>query len=121
MTEKIFMSYAHQDRRYAKIVERALRQQGILVTDDVIFLDPHEHLKAGADFRKEIRAQITAATKVVVVATANAESSEWVNYEVGMADALGKPIVVVGRKGMGKSARFSKLSGVRSIEIPGEE
>jgi hypothetical protein len=32
-----------------------------------------------------------------------------------MADALGKPIVVVGRRST--SAHFSRLSGARSIEI----
>ena len=38
---------------------------------------------------------IASASKVILLWTDAGSKSDWVNYEAGMADALGKPIVVV--------------------------
>jgi hypothetical protein len=54
---------------------------------------------------------------VVIIASDDSAASQWVNYEAGMATALGKPIVVVGRKGVGKGALVGALENVQSIEM----
>ena len=46
-----------------------------------------------------LREAIENASKFVVVWSDAAYTSEWVNYETGMAEALGKPILVVVPKG----------------------
>jgi len=120
MTEKIFVSYAHQDRDLVKGVLQALRKKGIVTAEDAVILD-HEDLQPGEDFRRMIKDQIRSASKVVIITSDNSAKSEWVNYEAGMAAALEKPIFIMGRKGSGKSAGLiSALGNVPAIEIVGE-
>ena len=45
--------------------------------------------------REDIRKQIQSATKVIVIWGSASANSSWVNYELGLADALRKPILVV--------------------------
>ena len=117
MTEKIFVSYAHEDRDLVKAVLGALRKHHIVTAEDVVILDPH-HFEPGENIRRMIKDQISSARKVVIIATDHSAKSEWVNYEAGMAAALDKPIVVMGRKGSGKTASLiSSLGNVQSIEI----
>lgn len=119
MSETIFLSYARQDRRLVGAVQRALRREGIVGGDDVVIVGPHQQLKPGiSNVRKTIKDQISSASKVVIIASDHSANSVWVNYEAGMAAALGKPIVLVGKKGSGKSTSiFRALGNVQSIEI----
>jgi hypothetical protein len=117
MTEKIFLSYARQDRGLLGAVQRALRKHGI-AGNDVVIMDPHQKLKAGSNVRKMIKDQISSASKVVIIGSENSANSVWVNYEAGMAAALGKPIVIVGKKGSGKTASMLRAFGdVQFIKI----
>ncbi len=68
-------------------------------------------------FRLAIRDQIKSADMVVIITSESSVESQWVNYEAGMADALGKPIVVVGRRGIGKSSLLTNLADAKVIEI----
>jgi TIR domain len=117
MAEKIFVSYAHQDRRLVETVEQTLREHGIVTANDVAIIDPFEEVQAGENIRDIIRDKILSASMVVVIVSDNSAKSQWVNYEAGMAAALEKPIVVIGRKGSGKSALLGALGDVQSIEI----
>lgn len=118
MTEKIFLSYSHKDRGLVRAVQRTLREHGIVVGNDVVIMDPHQNLKAGLNVRKLIKDQISSASKVVIIGSENSADSVWVNYEAGMAAALGKPIVLVGKKGTGKTASMLKALGdVQFIKI----
>ena len=117
MPEKIFLSYASEDRDLVRGVLDALRKHHLVTAPDVVFLDPHD-LTPGDDVRRKIQEQITSASKVVIIATDHTATSAWVNYEAGMAAALEKPIVVLGRKGSGKSASLIRgLPNVQSIEL----
>lgn len=120
MADKIFMSYAAGDRRVAKSVERMLRKQGLVETERGTVLDPRKAIKEKTDVRKAIRKAIEGASQVVVIASERGEQSQWVNYEVGLADALGKPILVVKSKAAGVSRAFSdrlnQLKLSKSIE-----
>jgi len=71
----------------------------------------------GEDIRRAIRDQIKSADMVVIITSESSVESQWVNYEAGMADALGKPIVVVGRRGIGKSSLLTNLADAKVIEI----
>lgn len=116
MTEKIFLSYAHQDRAIADQAEKHLREHGLVISDMVI-LDPQKEIRAGDNIREVIRSQMMAASKVVIITSPNSAQSQWVNYEAGMASALGKPIIVIGSRGMEESTLLKTLGVVRSIEI----
>lgn len=116
MTEKIFISYASEDREYLEALEQALREHGIIKGEDFSFIDSF-NFSPGEDFRESIKKQIQSASKVVIIATDESASSKWVNYEAGMADALDKPIIVVVPKGFRKSKLLSNLSKFQSIEF----
>ena len=115
MTEKIFVSYAHQDRKHLEGLEQQLRKHGIVSGRDVVLVDSHE-IQPGENIRETLRSQIRSATKVVIIASENSADSEWVNYEAGMASALEKPIVIIGGKGSGTTAFAKALGNVQSIE-----
>jgi len=116
MPEKIFLSYAKEDSGLVRDVLDALRKHHLVATD-VVFLDPHD-LTPSDDVRRKIQEQIRSASKVVIIASDHSATSAWVNYEAGMAAALEKPIVVLGRKGSGKSALLIRgLPNVQSIEL----
>lgn len=118
MAEKIFVSYAYQDRALAERVEEHLRKHGLVVTADVEILDPQKRIQAGGDIREMIKAQMMAASKVVFVTSPNSAQSQWVNYEAGMASALGKPIIaIVAHHGTRKADFLTSLGDVRTIEI----
>lgn len=86
--------------------------------ENVSFIDPiSEPFVPGSSIRGMIKQQIESASEVVVIATDDSLSSQWVNYEVGMADALDKPIVVVGRRGSGKTSLLKSIEGVRLVEL----
>ena len=117
MAERIFLSYANEDRHLVSGVLNALRRHRLVTSDDVVLLDPHDS-RPGDDLRRTIQEQISSASKVVIIASDNSASSASVNYEAGMASALDKPIVVFGRKGSGKSASLiRRLPNVQSIEL----
>ena len=57
-------------------------------------LDEQE-MVAGSSVRGALRDAISSADTVVLFWTDAAAKSQWVNYEAGMAEALGKQVVVV--------------------------
>lgn len=95
----VFISYAIGDKSRIKKVIRKLMSQGIVdegeKVTDISDIDP------GSSVRLQVRSAIEAASKVVVVWSDTGSGSDWVNYEAGMAEALGKPIFVVVPKGQG--------------------
>jgi len=119
MSRKIFLSYASEDKQHLEGIKELLEHHRITKQgENVSFIDPmSESFNPGASIRELIKKQIESSSDVVVFATEDSLSSQWVNYEIGMADALNKPIVVVGRKGFGKTSLLQSLEGVRLIEI----
>jgi hypothetical protein len=124
MKQKIFISYAHQDRKYAEKVRKVLAGRGV-IDDDAVALDFHKEINVGSDARKAIRESIGAASKVVLIATDNAVNSQWVNYEIGMAEALDKDIIVVSSRRKGKSSMVrhirQRLGQIKVHEIEPED
>jgi hypothetical protein len=117
MAEKIFVSYAHQDRDLVGSLEQTLRQHRVVTGQDVIIVDPQKKVQAGENIRERIKNEISSASKVVIIVSESSAASQWINYEAGMATALGKPIVIIGKKGIGKSALVGALENVQFIEI----
>lgn len=117
MAQKIFVSYAHEDRGLLDELEETLRKHGVIGDEPVSIIDPLNEVKLGDNIREAIRNQIESASKVVIIYTDKSGSSDWVNYEVGMADALNKPIIIIGKKGSRKTEFLGNLDNVHSIEI----
>ncbi|WP_411728018.1 toll/interleukin-1 receptor domain-containing protein [Methyloglobulus sp.] len=118
MPEKIFVSYSHQDGKYLDGLKEVLQKHGVIEGDEVSIIDPYSGVFAvGEDIRESIKREIQSASKVVIIYTSNTESSQWVNYEIGMADALDKPMIVVGARGSGKTTLLSSLKHINLIEV----
>jgi len=118
----VFLSYAFDDKRKVRKVIAQLKARGILspndkVVDTSAVVVPGSSMRGqlreafermtkaeaarylGESLRGQIREAIENASKFIVVWSDAANTSDWVNYETGMAEALGKPILVVVAKG----------------------
>ena len=121
MAEKIFVSYSHRDQKCLEGLEKVLKDHGVVEGDEISIIDPFSQpFSVGENIREVIKKQIQSASKVVIIYTSNTESSQWVNYEVGMADALGKPVIVVGARGSGKTTLLSSLKHINLVRLKDE-
>jgi hypothetical protein len=95
MSKKIFISYSRQDRDKIPEALAILREQALRGEEDLVLVDSSTEFEAGDDIRSTIRQNIEKTDLVVVLWTESSATSSWVNYEAGMADALGKKIIVL--------------------------
>ena len=85
---KIFVSYSRRESAIAEKIAHALQEAG------QTFLD--RNLKPGEDWRKAVETAIKISDAVlVVIASPDTVGSSWTGYEIGMAEALGKPIMLL--------------------------
>ena len=95
---RVFFSYAMDDKpRIGKVIEELKSRKMIAEGDKII--ETSDIFVPGSSVRTQVREAIEAASKVVVLWSGAGAEADWVNYETGMAEALGKPIVVVVKKG----------------------
>jgi len=95
MSEQVFVSYASQDRGRVQKVLKALRSRGLFDDPSTVTIDASSVMIPGSSIRGALRKAIESANNVIVLWTPQAARSEWVNYELGMATAFGKPITLV--------------------------
>ena len=119
MTEKVFLSYAHEDRAFAKSLATKMKDVLRSRSRNIVVFDGLSDIAVGQDIREKIKAEMDAANTVVIVSSRHSDASQWVNYEAGMADALGKTVVIVGQKGAGKSTVLQRYlsDNVRFVEV----
>lgn len=120
MSHKVFLSYASQDHALAESFKARIAEH--LPQNDKEALDVFDvrtDVAVGEDIRKSIKAAIEEASTVVIISSESADASPWVNYEVGLADAMGKNLVVIGKKGVEDTAllrRFYDTARIIKIE-----
>ena len=85
--DKVFLSYSSKDTAFATQLERLLHAalSGFLDQSDIAF---------GARISL-IQEEIKKASAVLVLLSEDAVKSNWVPFEIGMAQALGKPIIPI--------------------------
>ncbi len=84
-----FICYSGEDRGFARQLARQLGHdgtRGVLDQDDI---------SAGADWSQSIKTAIENSEAIIVIMSHSATSSNWILAEIGMAQALGKPIIPV--------------------------
>ncbi|MEK6664744.1 MAG: TIR domain-containing protein [Pseudomonadota bacterium] len=120
MSLKVFLSYSIQDTAFAELVKAKIKEllphHNVEATE---VFDVRSDLEVGADIRQSIKSAIEAASTVVVVSSESSDLSPSVNYEVGLADALGKELVFVEQKGAADSAlhrRFVESARIIKVE-----
>jgi hypothetical protein len=88
LARKVFVSYAHEDRRFAERVARELESGG-----HTIWMDPR--IEAGQRWDRVVEDQIARCQRVVVILSPDAVASENVLDEVSYALDHGKEILPV--------------------------
>jgi nucleoside 2-deoxyribosyltransferase len=87
---KIFISHSSRDAALAAKLEKELERLGLPTFNPSHEIDPNQN------WRKAILAAIRRADALIVlVASPEAASTSWVGYETGMAEALGKRVIVL--------------------------
>lgn len=86
---KVFLSYAYEDRHYVEKFKSALARFKICGG-----IDPIDAETKGI-MSQAIREQMTSADAVIVFLSKNALTSNWVRWELGAAQALGKKVIPV--------------------------
>lgn len=103
MKKKIFLSYSSADSNLVKMIKPKLARLISETSSFPEFIDVQLSVNSGDDIRKSIRSAMELADAVVVITSPEGDKSEWVNYEAGMAHALGKQIIFVGQSNMDQS------------------
>jgi len=86
-TVKMFISYSHQDKSFARKLAGELESAGMKVWWDF------DSLKGGQDWQKEIENAIKQCDFFLVTLTPDAITSEWVGNEITYANQAQKTII----------------------------
>lgn len=85
----VFISYSRDSQDYAQRLGAALKDSWA-----ASFIDQAQ-LSLGESFHDVIRAKMQSASAFVVLLTQRAIESQWILFELGVAQALGKPIILL--------------------------
>jgi len=91
----VFISYAHSDSDEAHRLVESLQAGNVTG-----FLDRAD-IVAGDVISSDVRSALKQSTAVIVLLSPRALHSEWVQFEIGAAEAMGKkiiPIIVSGER-----------------------
>jgi hypothetical protein len=115
MKQKVFISYASQDRAFAEILKSRLGELLPEHAKNAEIYDVQSSFTVGEDIRKSIKNAMEASSTVVIVSSDAGDSSQWVNYEAGLADALGKHLVIVGMKNVTRSVLWNRFRDIATF------
>jgi len=108
----VFVSHAARDGARVAGTLSLLRDRGLVSGTDIV---TDQGLEPGLSMRDTVRKAIEDAASIVVLWNDAAARSANVNYELGMADALGKPILIVNLDG--PHSIPDELSNVRVVDL----
>jgi hypothetical protein len=114
----VFVSHSRSDAAQLEGIRKSLTTAGLIGPEDHVIGEKEPPAPANV-LREEVKRQIESATKVVVVWDAESANSQWVNYELGLADALGKQIVVAVRSA-GNIPLPASLQDIEVVEMAGD-
>jgi nucleoside 2-deoxyribosyltransferase len=85
----VFISYSHKDSALAARIARELGVHGFEVFAD-------SDVRPGQDIRVRLQAAVEKADVVLaLISSPHAAANSWMGYEVGMAEALHKPVLTL--------------------------
>jgi MTH538 TIR-like domain (DUF1863) len=90
---RFFVSHSTKDDLDALL--NAFREADVRVDEQVFYAKANLANRRHEEFLAEIKLEIAGCSEFVVLYSESALTSDWVNYEIGTADALGKRIHVV--------------------------
>jgi AmiR/NasT family two-component response regulator len=113
MSYQVFISYAHKDSELASDLARRLKEVGVEVSSDPIDAKP------GGDLRREVSRSLRDADEIVMLLTDNSISNSNVIFELGIADALDKPVTpVVVNEGVEQFIPMIRKRFIKYTDLP---
>jgi len=109
---KVFISHAAADREKAAVVAQSLAERGYDVSFDAV--------PVTANWATSIKRALEEASAVVMILTSNSASNANVNFELGMAAALSKPIIIFDTNSEAGSVLSSNWAGSRAVVVDGK-
>lgn len=104
----VFVSYAHQDKDFARQLNKRLRESGRIPWQDL------HNLRGGDNWQAAIDKAIRNAEALVVVMSPQATKSQYVTYEWAFALGAGVRVIPVVRK---RTPLHPKLSNIHYIDF----
>jgi hypothetical protein len=105
----VFISYARADRQNVEQLVRSLR-----AADINGWLDATD-IAAGASVSSEVREALRRSSAVIVFLSHSALHNQWVQFEIGAAESLGKVIIPVIVSGNQLEQEFPDILKGRSV------
>lgn len=109
--KSVFLSHSSKDDAIVRSLRNALESLGIETWDDA------QWLTAGDLLSPELQQAVERADYFLVVVSRDALDSEWVEREIGFAQAAHKKVIPLVRPGVGKPS-LRRLLGEEHIHIP---
>lgn len=113
VSRRVFISYNAADRELVGSVMTWLRTSDLSPAE---IADPVSSASRAEDVRSVIQDSIASCDAMVVIWSRRAAESKWVQYELGMAQALGKRIVVL-LAGGSPSDLPQELADTQQVEL----
>jgi hypothetical protein len=111
----LIITSANRDQQFTDRAIASLTSRGIISSGDELLFDTISS-ESDEDLKETTRRTIEMASTVVLFWTAGTASSLWVMYGLGIADALGKEIVIVRSRSF-RTALPLELMGRLTIEL----
>lgn len=119
-THRLFISHSwtYSDA-YEKILELINNQKLDYYNHSVPKNDPIHNAKDDKELRKAIDAQLKGASCVLILAGVYATYSKWINIEIEIAKAYGKPIIAIEPWASEKTSKVVKESANKIVKWQG--
>jgi len=86
---RVFLSHSTQDLWISERLKEKMEEVGVEV-----WLDAFD-LPGGRNIKERIKAGMRSSTECLILLSPASRESDWVKHEAGLADAYGKPTVLV--------------------------
>ena len=114
MKYRVFISHSAKDSMLAEDLRRRLKDVGA----DFVTADIADTAETGS-VRRRIRDVISKSSEVIALLTDNSVSNKWMQYEVGIADALEVPVTfVIVNEGVEQQLPIFGKQFVRYADLP---
>jgi hypothetical protein len=85
--KRVFLSYSHSDRESARELAETLRPAGISLEPDFAI--------SGQQMVEQLKESLRSASAVIILVSERSLKSQWVQFELGVALGVDKPIIPV--------------------------
>ena len=106
----IFISHSSKEKWIAQQIAKEIEALGAKTWLDL------KDLRGGDEIRRSIKRGVRASQEAVVLLSANSITSQWVIYEVAIADGQGKRITPI-LNNLAPDMALAPLQGVKAVDL----